>query len=120
MANKKQFSNTKSIVKVALTGAHTPRISYTHYLSSFPVPYRYRYRRGLGVTLSYLTKIVFTDFCHSAPILQTFEIRLDKFWNETDAKYNFKSDLGTRTNRSKHSQLDLNTVQHSEEDYARL
>jgi len=46
----------------------------------------------------------------NAPTLQTFESCLDKFWNETDVKYNFKSELGTGTNQSQSSQLDLNTV----------
>jgi hypothetical protein len=40
--------------------------------------------------------------------MQSFENRLDKYWNNLEMKYNFKTDTGT--NLSQEELLELNTV----------
>jgi hypothetical protein len=37
------------------------------------------------------------DSIVNAPTMQSFENRLDKYWNNLEMKYNFKTDTGTGT-----------------------
>ena len=48
------------------------------------------------------------DSIVNAPTMQSFENRLDKYWNNLEMKYNFKTDTGT--DLSQEELLELNTV----------
>ena len=50
------------------------------------------------------------DSIVNAPTMQSFENRLDKYWNNLEMKYNFKTDTGTGTGLSQEELLELNTV----------
>ena len=73
-------------------------------------------RRNKNIRANFFTQRIVTtwnqlpDSIVNAPTMHSFENRLDKYWNNLEIKYNFKTDTGTCTDLNQEELLELNTV----------